>query len=841
MPREIALDGCVPDSFIMNLKALGVFRLLAEQEPDRKVRACWKDGRFCLSTDRSGEELVEFFLRKYRPTPLVSPWNGGSGFFDRDKSAIDIIENSAQDRLKPYAIAISRARRILARHVPEYWFVVNDSVSQPAGADKDFDGTSNLLSGHVKQRFVEGLGKGGKKQKAPIEILRDAVKSTVKDYHKRRVMSSLRGQLGDATTPWFDAVFVSSTEDDLTYAPLLGSGANDGNFEITDNFAQCISRLMPEPRSGEGGAATPDPDVADAIERCLRASLFGHESTMSEAGRGCLDKMKSAFYFPGGYIDNKLSLTNPWDYVLAIEGTLMFAGGMSRRSNSSRAAFPFTVDLAPSGYGTAADEDSRGEVWVPLWERPASYHEIRYLFNEGRSQVGSRGSATGTDFARAATSLGTERGVTAFQRFVIVKRKGDAHMSSSVGRVTTTTGQGSADEVNLFADFDSWTREIKSTKNLPKHIASMLRRIDGAITKFCTNQGAVNSYTRATRLQEVLAAVGATEQAVMRSLRDEGVRPLAFLSHEWATRCYDRTPEFRIAAALASIADHRGAYPIRHNIEPVGTDKIHSTVKWDPGSVRFAWRHGDLLRNMAAVLVRRCTDCAGVGVETAKASNWNAPVADVINFLEAGHRIDYAKIASLVPGLAMIDYAGTKSPYANDRDMWKIPSYVPEQYICIKSNFPPTWNEIGRRLAAGSGGGSQDGNSGDAETMLFERRMLGLLRANNVRNAALVGMRRLYVSGMNMGSYEAERSRPTISRQMPTGKLAALDASSIAAGTKGGNARNFGARLMAAVLIPIENSSMKKMVESASVPRSAELQSEESDKTGPDATDSQNA
>lgn len=833
MPREIALDGCVPDSFIMNLKALGVFRLLAEQDPDSKVRACWKDGRFCLSTDRSDDELVEFFLRKYRPTPLVSPWNGGSGFFDMDKSAIDAIENSAQDRLQPYAIAISQARRILAHHVPEYWFIVNDRVSRPAGIDKEFDGTSNLLSGHVERRFVEGLGKGGKKQKAPIEVLRDAVKSTVKDYYKSRVMASLRGQLGDATTPWFDAVFASSTEDP-TYAPLLGSGANDGNFEITDNFAQCIIRLMPEPPSSEGGAATPEPAVADAIELPLRASLFGQGGTMAKAERGCFDRMKSAFYFPGGYIDNKHSLTNPWDYVLAIEGTLMFAGGLSRRSNSSRAAFPFTVDLAPSGYGTAADEVSRGEVWMPLWERPASYPEIRYLFNEGRSQVGSRGSATGTDFARAAASLGTERGVTAFQRFVIVKRKGDAYMSSSVGRITTTTGQGGVDAVNLFADFDSWTREIKSTKNLPKHVASMLRRIDMAITRFCTNQSAA-------RLQAVLAAVGITEQAVMRSLQDEGVRPLDALSHEWATRCYDNTPEFRIAAALASIADHRGAYPIRHNIEPVGMDQIRRTVKWDPGSVRFAWRHVDLLRNMAAVLARRCTDCAGAGVETAKASNWNAPVADVIKFLEAGHGIDHAKIASLVPGLAMIDYAGTKSPYANDRDMCNIPSYVPEQYICIKSNFPPTWNKIEHRLAASSGGGSQGGDSGDAVTMLFERRMLGLLRANNVRGAALVGMRRLYVSGMNMGSYEAERSRPTTSRQIPPEKLGAFGAPCIVSGTKGGNAHNFGARLMAAALIPIENCAMRKMVEGASVPRNAESLSEEGDETWPDATDGVNA
>ena len=825
MPREIALDGCVPDSFIMNLKALGVFRLLAEQGPDPDVRACWKDGRFCLSTDSSDDELVGFFLREYKPTPLVSPWNGGSGFFDKDESAIDAIENSAQDRLKPYAAAIGQARRILARYVPEYWLIVNSRVSRPRGAEREFDGAGDRLSGRVAERFAEGAGKGGKKQgkgkKAPLEVLRDTVKATVKDDHKRQVMASLRGELGDATTPWFDAVFAAS-EEDASYAPLLGSGANDGNFEITDNFAQCITRLMPDPTPDTGGVAAPGPEDRATIERCLHASLFGQGGAPTEASHGCFDKMKSAFYFPGGYIDNKLSLTNPWDYVFAIEGTLLFAGGMSRRSSTSRAAFPFTVDLAPSGYGTAADEKSRGEVWIPLWDRPASYPEIRYLFNEGRSQVGSRGSATGTDFARAAASLGTERGVSAFQRFVIVKRKGDAHMSSNAGRVSTK--EAGSNEVNLFADFDSWTKEIRSTKNLPKHIASMLRRIDGTITRFCTNQSV-------GRLQEVLAAVGATEMAVMRSLRDEGVRPLDFLSLEWATRCYDGTPEFRIAAALASIEDPQGECPIRHNIEPVRRGSAHRPAKWDPGSVRSVWRHGDLLGNMTAVLVRRCTDHAGAGVETAKNSKWEAPVADVLKFIESEREIDHAKIASLVPGLAMINYRHTKSPYVDERLLWDVPPYMPEPYVCIKSNFPPTWNEIGHKRASSSVESGQKAGAEEVETMLFEPRMPGLLRAGNVRGATLVGMRRLYVSGWNMGSYEAAKPMPAASRLMRLeDPIFGAYGGAPVAGT--GGRRNLAARIMAAALIPIESNAMKKMVESASVPREDESPPE---KDGPPA------
>src|SRR3954451_3274933 len=77
---EHVLHACAPVPLAGYLKALGVFRLVAEQA-DPVARGLWRDERFVLCTRLSEDELIRFFVDNYQPTPVVSPWNGGSGFW----------------------------------------------------------------------------------------------------------------------------------------------------------------------------------------------------------------------------------------------------------------------------------------------------------------------------------------------------------------------------------------------------------------------------------------------------------------------------------------------------------------------------------------------------------------------------------------------------------------------------------------------------------------------------------------------------------------------------------------------------------------------------------------
>lgn len=74
------LTGLRPDALATYLAGLGVFRLLAEQR-DPEVRALWRDEHFVLVTTLGWEEIENFFVSDYAPTPILAPWNMEGGFF----------------------------------------------------------------------------------------------------------------------------------------------------------------------------------------------------------------------------------------------------------------------------------------------------------------------------------------------------------------------------------------------------------------------------------------------------------------------------------------------------------------------------------------------------------------------------------------------------------------------------------------------------------------------------------------------------------------------------------------------------------------------------------------
>src|SRR5437763_10529963 len=106
---ELILHGCTPEPLMSYLKALGVLRLVAEQV-DPEARGAWRAGVFVLSSQLDEDALMKFFLEKYRPTPMLAPWNGGCGFYrkwDPQKKlfksrdvvdAMDALSNSTAER-----------------------------------------------------------------------------------------------------------------------------------------------------------------------------------------------------------------------------------------------------------------------------------------------------------------------------------------------------------------------------------------------------------------------------------------------------------------------------------------------------------------------------------------------------------------------------------------------------------------------------------------------------------------------------------------------------------------------------------------------------------------------
>ncbi len=103
------LKGCSPTPLANYLKALGILRLVGEQV-DKQVRGWWDGEQFCVLTRLSREELERYFLEGYEPTPLLSPWNKGCGFFNSEDPGLDPIERSHATRFDRFRRGVKDAR-----------------------------------------------------------------------------------------------------------------------------------------------------------------------------------------------------------------------------------------------------------------------------------------------------------------------------------------------------------------------------------------------------------------------------------------------------------------------------------------------------------------------------------------------------------------------------------------------------------------------------------------------------------------------------------------------------------------------------------------------------------
>jgi len=180
--NELVLEGCRPIPLAGYLKALGVLRLVAEQA-DPAARGWWEGDRFRLRTTLVRDGLVNFLLSDYRPTPIIAPWNGGSGFYPKDsKDGISTLQGSGLTRLAAYREAIELGARLL------------------------------------RERKLD---------ERPT------------DQAKGELIAALRAEAGPELVGWIDAA-IALTLDRMAFPPLLGTGGNDGRLRVNSWSAHPI-------------------------------------------------------------------------------------------------------------------------------------------------------------------------------------------------------------------------------------------------------------------------------------------------------------------------------------------------------------------------------------------------------------------------------------------------------------------------------------------------------------------------------------------------------------------------------------------------------------------------
>ncbi|WP_347257899.1 type I-U CRISPR-associated protein Csx17 [Methylocaldum sp.] len=680
MSRLLTLPGCTPEPLGNYLKALGVFRLVVEQA-DPNAMGYWKDGYFALFSRFAFEdELIGWFKDRYQPSPLPAPWSVNSGWWPPDKQPpkrgdkrgtpnknLRDLANSTNKRFEPIRTCLQEALQ---------------SMGGMVNLPDHEDGLSAELKEVLKK--LESQPKKAKERARLVSILRDRLTSP----------SALR---------WLDAVGALSRrrEDALYSFQLLADCGAEGVNSYIGNYYARLCEHLPVVTLAEQFWPS---ETGQLSELRLRAALLnkpGIKSRQDDAAGGLYSPaLVEAPNIGQAFVASPKKRVNPWDFILTMEGLVLWASAATRRAEVLRKeqpAFPFYCDSAVGGATAVGplevsgqnEGKSRGEVWYPIWTRPASFQEIDRLFVEGRITQGQRTATRATQFALAVSSFGQERGIASFHRVGLLERSGSGDQTTtlaiSLGEIPARRVIG----IDLGTDLDPFVEQVSELiqhhANQPKRIVAARSRLDQAIFDFASSanqasevdsRSALNLLTVASNLERELGVtLGKVKYKQGQGLQERNVRPIPPLSNRWLAS-NDGTAECRLARAIASIApwgerDGRSVSAVealRANLLPV--TRQGNSWRWDDTSRSAVWARGaTLFDNLAAVLRRRLIDasiCKGEGLPL-----WSAYGASFSDLLALWNgELDEERLGDLIHALALID-TGTWSPESIDRSQKK--------------------------------------------------------------------------------------------------------------------------------------------------------------------------
>lgn len=757
--RDVELPGCTPEPLMAYLKALGILRLVSEQK-DNSARGWWKNDVFWLRSTLDRDALVKFFLKEYKPTPIFSPWNGDGGFLSEtgtSVSTVKAIRESSNPRLKPIRDAITEVEQI----------PLMAEFRQRRDRSKELE----------KKKKSSTLSKNDEEERKQVAARVKTIKQTV--------VNAIRAGFPDDSLNWLDACLTLNI-DGFAASPLLGSGGVDGRLDFGTNFLANVQLLLSD------GQAT-----VWVLQALFGQRAYLAESSIGQFSPGQIGGPNGTQGFEG------TSLINPWDFVLMMEGALVLAGAAVRRfgvAQSSRAAFPFACRAVAVGFNSSAAKDeaeSRGEIWLPIWNRPMTTGELRHLFGEGRAEVSGRRARNGTDFARAVAGLGVDRGIAGFSRLGFLKRSGKAFLAAPLGRFEVVERTS----VDLLRELDGWLDDFRSKcargrdkEEAPKRILSTLDGIDSAIFDFC-------KYGSPGFFQQIVIALGRIERELavtQGNFKRKTVKPIQPLSSAWMSAADNGSPEFQVARSIVGICqapdgagDQPKIGPLRANLEAVDWKK--HCRDWAEKDRTVVWNATDLATNLVNVLDRRMMDGTRFRCECLPLhSRFAVPLDMVAKFL-AG-KLDDRRIADLIWGLMLIDDRGNRSQNRQGVDA----VVAPRAYALLKLLFLPRPLVVQRTADGRMFARLLRNNEQGGIVVRPEPSILALLRADRLGEACAIAMRRLRASGLH------PMPSPIRGRGMRDDDWRELD--------RIGGSGVAQQRLAAALLIPIDENAVNRLI-----------------------------
>lgn len=700
---ELRLTGLRTDTLAGYLGALGLFRAVSEQK-DRNSTVWFEEGVPVLSVPSVDDisSLIDWVMTEWRPLPIASPWNRGSGFYGSStkgdctdkvkREGPEMIEATHDGRLSSYRTHLSLIREAL-------------------------DSYQDVQQGPAKERKTEFI-------------------------------RHLRARASDEAIRWIDAAYVLAPpggegggKDEMAACqPLLGTGGNDAKWDFVNNFMLTLCSLVPF----HGNLAVQEKDSAAKLEALLTGAAV---ADLTGGTTGFFDPSGVGGLNAGQGFEAKRP-SNPWTLIWALEGAVLFGGAATRRLGShgaADAAFPFQASPVAAGHGSTGRAELgniRAEVWLPLWPEPVSLADVGSLFSEARVQVGRRRSVSGTDYARAAASLGVARGVEGMQRVGLVKRNGHNHFGISMGYFSVR----SSSAVDLLRGVDGWIGQwerIVSTKEAPARFGTALSRYETAVLRLTLRPDA-------GRFTHVVAALGRLERELALVPPEKGPRCLSLRGDGWVREVDWAQPEVRLAISLARLSPTSDARkPLRAYLE--GFDKPGAPLGKNP-IIAGAQRMGPT-ELLVELLRRRLLETQASRQRAT--GGWSvARLSDVSAWING--RLDDSLLLDLIWAFACVDedalVKGTRHMAIPSEEM---PADLPRVWALIKSAFPPT------------------GIDRDGETFLVpqDRRIIETWISGRQQESCEIATRRLRASGLNPLPLSESRVADRLSIRRAVGAL----------------------------------------------------------------------
>jgi CRISPR-associated protein Csx17 len=426
------------------------------------------------------------------------------------------------------------------------------------------------------------------------------------------------------------------------YNDILGTGGNVGKRDFAKVSEVCRD-LISKPAS----------------EAWLNYSLFGgfvdQESSvvlpdLPSTGTWFANANKA---FNSGYRIAREGQLSPWSFLLALEGAVLLRGGSGKRLSARAtryATFPFMSDAAAPA--TAGElESERSEFWAPVWNKPATFVELRALLQRGQARVGKRAARAPFDFAAAARTSGTQAGLVRFERFGL-RQTTSANTYEAIHAGSAVVAAG-ASPSNAMVRVANWVESLPKDKSSTQQsmFYGLRAPVERAMLSLAQSQ-------EPERWRELLLAIGRTQRRVDQnqdwraSSQVLSQIPQDLFREAWP----ELTPELEFARAVSSLTPPD--YGLRHNIFGLSRSaKMQHGWFADPRPASAVWHDGDPVALLADLLERRLVDAESTGgrapVPPLRGRQFCPPTV-LDQFLRG--QIDTAEVAALLPVLSLIKW-----------------------------------------------------------------------------------------------------------------------------------------------------------------------------------------